>query len=157
MAAEISEYVIELDHVTKTVDGHDLVHDVSLRVPPGQIFGLIGPSGGGKTTTVRLMVGIYAPTSGEVRVLGVDPTRLTTKQRETIGYTPQHLFLQPTLTAGENLGFVASLYGIGWLKQRRLIPRLLREMELWEARNRLTKHLSGGMRRRLQLSRGDRQ
>ncbi|MHB1132017.1 MAG: ABC transporter ATP-binding protein [Chloroflexota bacterium] len=152
MAVEIPEEVIRLDHVTKTVDGHDLLHNVTLSVPSGQLFGLIGPSGGGKTTTVRLMVGIYAPTSGEVRVFGVDPRTLSIEQREIIGYTPQHLFLQPTLTAGENLGFVASLYGIGWLRQRRLIPRLLREMELWDARNRLAKDLSGGMLRRLQLA-----
>ena len=152
MAANGPDNIIHLAQVTKTVGGRDLVSDLTFDVGRGQLFGLIGPSGGGKTTTVRLMVGIYAPTAGEVRVLGTDPTRFSLTQRERIGYMPQHFFLQPTLTAGENLSFVASLYGIGWLKRRKLIPRVLREMELWEARDRLAKDLSGGMLRRLQVA-----
>jgi ABC-2 type transport system ATP-binding protein len=143
---------IQLLQATKTVGNRDLVKDLTFSVGQGQIFGLIGPSGGGKTTTVRLMVGIYAPTSGEVRVWGTAPTRLSFKQRQKIGYMPQHYFLQPTLTAAENLSFVAGLYGIGWLRRRKIIPQLLRQVELWEARNRLAKDLSGGMLRRLQLA-----
>jgi ABC-2 type transport system ATP-binding protein len=144
--------VIEVSHVTKTLGGRDLVKDLTFEIGQGRLVGLIGPSGGGKTTTVRLLVGIYAPTSGEVRVLGADPTRFSGQQRERVGYMPQHFFLQPTLTAAENLSFVAPLYGIGWLKRRKLIPRLLHDVELWDARHRLAKDLSGGMLRRLQLA-----
>lgn len=148
----MAEPVISLTGVTKSIDGHDLVSGLSFEVGQGEVFGLIGPSGGGKSTTVRLMVGIYAPSEGEVRVMGVDPVRFTVNQKERIGYMPQHFFLHPTLTARENLGYIAALYGIGWLRRRRLIPRLLREMDLWDARNRLAGKLSGGMLRRLQLA-----
>lgn len=148
----MAEPVISLTEVTKSIDGHDLVSGLSFEVRQGEVFGLIGPSGGGKSTTVRLMVGIYAPSEGDVRVMGVDPVRFTLKHKERIGYMPQHFFLHPTLTARENLGYIAALYGIGWLRRRRLIPRLLREMDLWDARNRLAGKLSGGMLRRLQLA-----
>lgn len=148
----MNDDVITLQGVSKTMDGHDLVKDISLEVGNGELFGLIGPSGGGKTTTVRLMVGVYAPTEGEIRVLGVPPTRFSLRERERIGYMPQHFFLHPTLTAEENLGYIAGLYGIGWLRRRKIIPRLLKEMELWDARHRLAGRLSGGMLRRLQLA-----
>ena len=146
------ENVITLANVTKTVDGHDIARDLTFTVRRGELFGLIGPSGGGKTTTVRLMVGIYKATAGEVRVFDTDPTRLSLKQRQRIGYMPQHFFLYPTLTASENLAYIAGVYGIGWLRRRKVIPRVLRDMELWDARDRLANDLSGGMLRRLQLA-----
>lgn len=144
--------VIDVSHATKMIEGHDLVRDLTFSIPQGQLFGLIGPSGGGKTSAVRLMVGAYAPTAGRVRVFGTDATRLTIAQRERIGYMPQQAFLYPTLTASENLAFIAGIYGIGWLRRRKLIHGVLREMEIWDARDRLTKDLSGGMLRRLQLA-----
>ncbi|MCL4465811.1 MAG: ABC transporter ATP-binding protein [Chloroflexi bacterium] len=130
---------VEFAGVTKRIGNRDLVKDLTFAVGQGQIYGLIGPSGGGKTTTVRLMVGIYVPTEGEIGLWGTAPTRLSFKQRQQIGYMPQHFSPQPTLTAAENLSFVAGLYGIGWLRHRKLIPNLLRQMEIWEARNRLAK------------------
>jgi ABC-2 type transport system ATP-binding protein len=141
-----------MNDVRKTTDGHDLIKDLTLDVGKGELFGLIGPSGGGKTTTIRLMVGIYAPTEGEIRVMGVPPTRFTLKERQRIGYMPQHFFLHPTLTAEENLGYIAGIYGLGWLRRRKIIPHLLKDMELWDARHRLAGKLSGGMLRRLQLA-----
>ncbi len=146
------ETVVSLSHVSKVLGKREVVSDLSLAVGPGQCFGLIGPSGGGKTSAIRLMVGIYAPTFGEVRVFGSDPTRLSIPQRERIGYMPQHFFLHPTLTAKENLSYVAGIYGLGWWHRRRLIPQLLKKMELWDARDRLAADLSGGMLRRLQLA-----
>ncbi len=144
--------VVSLSHVSKVLGRREIVSDLTLAVGHGQLFGLIGPSGGGKTSVVRLMVGIYAPSKGEVRVFGADPTRLSIKQRERIGYMPQHFFLHPTLTAKENLAYVAGIYGIGWWRRRKLIPEMLKKMELWEARDRLAADLSGGMLRRLQLA-----
>lgn len=148
----MEQAIIAVEGVRKTKDGHDLIRDLSFEVGGGEMFGLIGPSGGGKTTTVRLLVGIYAPTEGEIRVLGAAPTRFTLKERQRIGYMPQHFFLHPTLTAQENLSYIAGLYGLGWLRRRKIIPSLLRQMELWEARHRLAGRLSGGMLRRLQLA-----
>ena len=144
--------VVTLSHVSKSIDGRDLVSDLTFDVPQGNLFGLIGPSGGGKTTAVRLMIGIFEPSQGVVRVFGTEAAKLSLAQRERIGYMPQHPFLYPTLTASENWSYVAGIYGIGWWRRRSLIPRVLREVELWDARDRMTQDLSGGMLRRLQLA-----
>ena len=138
--------------VTKRFDGTEAVRRLDLAVPGGQVFGLIGPSGCGKTTTIRLLVGALKPTEGTVRVMGADPTRFTTRQRERIGYSAQEFFLYPTLTVIENVRFCAGLYGVGWLKRRKRARTVLRFLEIWEARKRMTRNLSGGMKRRLELA-----
>ncbi|MGI8916269.1 MAG: ATP-binding cassette domain-containing protein [Chloroflexota bacterium] len=143
--------IVTLAGVTKRFGSAEAVVDLSLEVAKGQIFGLIGPSGSGKTTTIRLLVGVLAPNDGEVRVLGCDPRRFTTRQREQIGYSPQGFFLYPTLTVKENMRFVAGLFGVGWRKRRKRIPEVLKILELDDAGNRLTRNLSGGMQRRLEL------
>ena len=144
--------VVSLAGVTKRFGDMEAVEDLSLQVTPGQIFGLIGPSGCGKTTTIRLIVGVLAPTEGEVRVLGSDPRRFSTRQREKIGYSPQGFFLYPTLTVLENVRFVARLFGVGWRQRRRRSREVLEFLELWDARDRMTRDCSGGMQRRLELA-----
>ena len=144
--------VIEMTGVTKTFDSTKVIDNLHLHVAGRQIFGLIGPSGCGKTTTVRMLVGLLAPTSGSVSVMGVDPRAYTTRDRERIGYTAQGFYLYPTLTVAENARFVAGLYGVGWLRRRRRIPEVLKFLELWEARKRLARDISGGMQRRLALA-----
>jgi ABC-2 type transport system ATP-binding protein len=144
--------IIELEDVVKRFDDTAVLDGMSLTVAPGQIHGLIGPSGCGKTTTVRLLIGVLAPTSGAVRVFGMEPRRFGTRQREQIGYTPQGFFLYPTLTVAENARFVAGLYGLGWLRRRRRVREVLTFLELWDARNRLARDISGGMQRRLELA-----
>ncbi|MBI2954420.1 MAG: ABC transporter ATP-binding protein [Chloroflexi bacterium] len=138
--------------VTKLFDHRAVVKDISFDVTPGEIFGLIGPSGSGKTTLVLMMVGVHTPTRGQVSVLGTPPTRFSTQIRERIGYMPQGFFLSPTLTPWENLSHIAGLYGMGWLGKRKVIHRLLSRLGLWDSRNKLTRDLSGGMMRRLQLA-----
>jgi len=142
----------ELTNVTKSFGDLNAVDDMSLRVPHGQILGLIGPSGSGKTTAVRLLVGSLVPTTGVVRVLDADPIHLSPRQRARIGYTPQRSFLYPMLTARENVSFVAGLFGMGFIRRRRRIREVLRFLELWDARGRLARDLSGGMQRRLGLA-----
>jgi ABC-2 type transport system ATP-binding protein len=142
----------ELVHVVKTFDDTRVIDDLTMTVDREQIFGLIGPSGCGKTTVIRMLVGVLAPTSGTVRVMGVEPCAFTTADRERIGYTPQGFYLYPTLTVKENAGFVAGLYGIGWLRRRRRVREVLKFLELWEARGRLARDISGGMQRRLALA-----
>ena len=123
---------------------------VDLEVPRGSIVGVIGPSGAGKTTAVRLLTGALRPTSGDVVVLGGDPTRLSAEMRARIGFMPQHVSLYDDLTVTENLDFVASLYGM--FRRRQRIRALLEWLGLDEASGRRAGHLSGGMRRRLQLA-----
>ena len=144
--------VVELAEVTKKFGDTTVIDDLSLTVAPGQIFGLIGPSGCGKTTTIRMLVGVLAPTSGTVRVMGVAPQHFTTRHRERIGYTPQGFFLYPTLTVAENARFVAALFGVGWWRRRRRVREVLQFLEIWDARKRLARDISGGMQRRLELA-----
>jgi ABC-2 type transport system ATP-binding protein len=125
--------------------------DISLAVAPGSLVGIIGPSGAGKTTAVRLLTGGLRPTSGTVRVMGEDPTRLRAGTRERIGFMPQNVALYDDLTVAENLDFVGSLFGLFLPRRRQRIKAILGWLELEDARSRRAEHLSGGMRRRLQL------
>ncbi|MDP9482620.1 MAG: ABC transporter ATP-binding protein [Chloroflexota bacterium] len=125
---------------------------VSLTVPAGKILGLIGPSGAGKTTAVKILTGGLRPTSGQARVLGEDPQRFSRRTRARIGYMPQLFSLYPDLTAGENLDFVASLFGMLVFRRRRRVRSVLELVDLWDARKRRAAELSGGMQRRLELA-----
>lgn len=146
------EMAVEADALTRRFDEVTAVDGISFTVPAGSIFGIIGPSGSGKTTTLRMVMGSIAPTSGSVRVLGDDPVRFRNATREQIGYMPQQFVLYPDLTAGENVDFVASLFGLLMLRRRRRVRHVLRLLELWDARKRRARDLSGGMQRRLELA-----
>jgi ABC-2 type transport system ATP-binding protein len=144
--------IVELTQASKSYGDAPAVDRLSMAIGAGQVFGLIGPSGCGKTTTIRMLLGVLKPSSGSVCVLGVDPVHFDTATREQIGYAPQGFFLYPTLTVYENVRFVASLYGMGWRRRRRRIREVLTFLELWDARRRLARQLSGGMQRRLELA-----
>ena len=123
-----------------------------MTVQPGRIVGVIGPSGAGKTTAIRLLTGVLRPTEGTLRILGADPTTLSSRTRERIGLMPQHSTLYEDLTAFENLDFVASLFGLFYPRRRRRMRETLTTLDLWDARHRRAGDLSGGMQRRLQLA-----
>src|SRR3989337_875875 len=125
---------------------------MSFEVAAGTILGVVGPSGSGKTTTVRMLTGPRGRTAGEIRVLGEDPMRFSRRTRGRIAYMPQLFSLYEDLSAQENVGFVAALYGIGPFRRRRLIRRALEVVDLWDARHKLARDLSGGMQRRLELA-----
>jgi ABC-2 type transport system ATP-binding protein len=143
---------LRVDNVTMMFSGVTAVRDLSLSVAAGTILGIIGPSGAGKTTTVRLLTGALTPTRGTVRVLSEDPRKFDSRTRERIGYMPQQFMLYPDLTARENVNFVASLFGLLWFRRRRRVNDVLRTVDLWDARNRRASNLSGGMQRRLELA-----
>lgn len=138
--------------VSRSFDGRRVVNSIDLTVPRGTILGIIGPSGAGKTTTIRMLTGALAPTEGEVRVLGVEPRRFRRRDRERIGYMPQLFMLYEDLTADENVDFVASLFGMLWRKRRKRVRETLKVVDLWDARKRRAGQLSGGMQRRLELA-----
>jgi ABC-2 type transport system ATP-binding protein len=146
------EALVQVRDVTRRFGDQAAVRDLTFDVQPGIILGMIGPSGSGKTTTVRMLTGILAPTQGEIRVLGEDPKRFSRRARERIAYMPQLFSLYEDLTARENVGFVAALFGIFPWQRGRLIRRALEVVDLWDARNRRAKDLSGGMQRRLELA-----
>jgi ABC-2 type transport system ATP-binding protein len=147
-----SEPIIVMDRVSRAFGDRVAVRNLSLAVAPGTIVGLIGPSGSGKTTTVRMLTGTLGRTDGEIRVLGEDPMRFTRRARGRIAYMPQLFSLYEDLSAQENVGFVAALYGIGPFRRRRLIRNALAVVELTADRNKLARNLSGGMQRRLELA-----
>ena len=144
--------VIQAEGLTRAFDDRLAVHDLTFAVAPGTILGLIGPSGSGKTTTVRMLAGTLEPTDGHVQVMGEDPMRFSRATRQQLAYMPQLTGLYPELTAKENVGFVAALYGIGMFRRGRAVKRSLELVDLWPARNRLMRDLSGGMQRRLELA-----
>ena len=87
-------------------------------VDPGTILGVVGPSGSGKTTTIRMLTGTLGRTKGEIRVMGEDPMRFSRRVRGKLAYMPQLFSLYEDLSAQENVGFVAALYGIGPFRRR---------------------------------------
>ena len=128
------------------------LRDVSVAVREGTILGIIGPSGAGKTTFVRLLTGALVPTEGEIRVMGEDPLEFKRTTRERIGYMPQSFALYPDLSTRENVDFVASLFGLLWWRRRRRTRQVLELVDLWSVRDRRAGKLSGGMQRRLELA-----
>ena len=138
--------------MTRVFDGRVAVDELSFDVMPGTILGLVGPSGSGKTTTVRMLTGTLSATSGVVRVLDQEPMRFSRQTRGRIAYMPQLFSLYEDLTARENVGFVAALYGIGPFGRGSRIRHALDVVDLADAGDRLARDLSGGMQRRLELA-----
>jgi ABC-2 type transport system ATP-binding protein len=151
-AGPIEDMAVVMDGVSKRFGDESAVDSISLTVPKGTILGVIGPSGAGKTTTIRMLTGALRPSDGNVRVLGEDPVAFRRQTREQIGYMPQLFTLYPDLTARENVDFVASLFGILWRTRYRRTREVLQLVDLWDVRGRRAGDLSGGMQRRLELA-----
>jgi ABC-2 type transport system ATP-binding protein len=150
--AQSVEPAATMHGVSRAFDGRTVVSELDLTIEPGTILGVIGPSGSGKTTTIRMLTGALRPTTGEVRVLGENPTSFRRSTRERIGYMPQQFTLYPDLTARENVDFVGSLFGMLWWRRRSRVQAVLKLLELWDARDRRASAMSGGMLRRLELA-----
>lgn len=144
--------VVDSQEVEVDFGGGVGIFDQTYGVPEGTILGMIGPSGCGKTTTMRVALGLLAPHKGHITTLGRAPTSFRAREREQIGYLPQHFVLYPRLTVAENARFVASLYGMGRRQINSRLEEMLAFVELDDARDRLGQHLSGGMKRRLMLA-----
>ena len=143
---------VGLDHVSRKFGDVVALEDVSFAVPTGGIVGVIGPSGAGKTTAIRLMTGAIRPDAGTVRVLDEDPRKFRRRTRERIGYMPQLFVLYPDLTVRENVEFMAALFGIPPWRRGGRVEKVLELVDLTEARDRRASALSGGMQRRLELA-----
>ncbi len=147
MDANIS--VIEL---TKRFGDFTAVNQVNLEVYPGEIFGFLGPNGSGKTTTIRMMLGLLKPTDGLIEILGMPVQSQTANIRPRVGYMSQRFSLYNDLTVLQNLNFYGAAYGLEEsLLQQRILDAL--EMSGLQGREKnLTRDLSGGWRQRLALS-----
>jgi len=143
--------VLESSGLTKRFGNTTAVDGLSLSVAGGEIFGLVGPDGAGKTTAMRLLTGVMSATAGSATVLGVDVTREPEAIRHRIGYVPQSSSLYADLTALENLRFYADLFGVPRVERNRRAQELLALSRLTPFASRLARNLSGGMRQKLAL------
>jgi ABC-2 type transport system ATP-binding protein len=151
LAADEPGLAIRLEGLTKRFGPRVAVDRLSLTVAPGEAFALVGPDGAGKTTTMRLLVGIMDPDEGQAQVLGLDPVAQGGQVREHIGYMPQRFGLYDDLTVMENLAFYADLYRVDRDTRARRVPELLEFSGLAPFTGRLAANLSGGMRQKLGL------
>src|SRR5690606_37291010 len=131
---------------------HQAVTGLDLQVAPGEVFGLLGPNGAGKTTTLRILVTLLRPQTGQVQVFGHDVRRRTMLVRQLIGYVPQQLSADPTLTGRGNVLLFARLFDVPRRQRRQRVDEALELMGLTEVAGRPVGGYSGGMVRRLELA-----
>ena len=148
-----AQAVIEMVHLVKRFGAFTAVDDLSLAVEPGEIFGLLGPNGSGKTTTVNMVSGLSAPTSGQVRVMGLDLRTHTRQVRQMLGCVPQETALYEELSAWTNLDFHADLFDIPGREKKARIEKMLDLVGLADRQESRVSTYSGGMKRRLALAR----
>ena len=141
---------IQLTGVEKRYGRTTALASLGFEVQRGEMFGLIGPDGAGKTTAIRLICGLLHPDAGEVRVLGMDPVADHRRLTERVGYLSQRFSLYGDLTIDENLAFFAEIHGLREYRARR--DRLLEMTQLTPFRDRLAERLSGGMKQKLALA-----
>jgi ABC-2 type transport system ATP-binding protein len=125
---------------------------LDLEVAPGEVFGLVGPDGAGKTTAMRLAAGLLEPDAGSVTALGIDVPKRIAEVRPRIGYMPQQYSLYGDLSVAENLRFFAGMYGVPRRTYRERAAQLLGMAHLAEFRERPAAALSGGMYKKLALA-----
>ncbi len=145
----MAEYVIETKDLTKEYDGTVAVDTLNLRVREGEVFGVLGPNGSGKTTTILMLLGLTEPSSGDVRVLGFDPARQPLSVKARVGYLPDQVGFYDELTARENLIYIAKLNGIPRKEAQRRIDEALERMGLSQVADHEVRTFSRGMRQRL--------
>lgn len=143
---------ISTDKLTKRFGDLTAVDRLTLSVAPGELFGLVGSDGAGKTTTMRMLTGIMDPTEGAARVIGRHTVRESEGLKEEIGYMSQRFGLYPDLTVMENLHFYADIYGLPRRGREERIDRLLAFSNLTPFGKRLAGNLSGGMKQKLGLA-----
>src|ERR1700709_1119169 len=148
-ATVTSDIAIDVHGLTKSFNGREVVHDLSMRVKRGTIYGFLGPNGSGKTTTIRMLCGLLTPDKGRGTCLGFDIITQSAQIKHYVGYMTQRFSLYQDLSVRENLEFVARLYGlrnpVG--AARALIERI----GLGGREEQLAGELSGGWKQRLAL------
>ncbi|NUN47746.1 MAG: ABC transporter ATP-binding protein [Candidatus Brocadiae bacterium] len=152
----MSDFVIETQGLTKVFTDfwgrrkHTAVKSLDLQIERGEVFGFLGPNGSGKTTTMKMLLGLLYPTSGTARVLGKDPAHIGTKER--IGFLPEESYLYRFLTAVETLEFYGKLFGIPRADRKRRAQELLEIVGLKDAMHRPVREYSKGMARRVGIA-----
>jgi ABC-2 type transport system ATP-binding protein len=148
-AAAAPDIAIDVHGLTKSFGGREVVHDLSMQVKRGTIYGFLGPNGSGKTTTIRMLCGLLTPDRGEGTCLGYDIRRNADKIKRRVGYMTQRFSLYQDLSVRENLEFVARLYGVR--DARGTAREMVRRLGLNGREAQLAGELSGGWKQRLAL------
>jgi ABC-2 type transport system ATP-binding protein len=143
--------IIRLENVTRRFGALTAVDHLNLEIGRGEIFGLVGPDGAGKTTTLRMLCGLMDPTEGEIWVGGENVVRNPRTVKDRIGYMAQRFGLYTDLTVDENMEFYSDLFGIPRSERERLLPELLQMTRMAPFRKRQAGKLSGGMKQKLGL------
>ncbi|WP_141430916.1 ABC transporter ATP-binding protein [Bacillus sp. 03113] len=147
---ETQQPIVFIDNVSKSFGDQQVLTNIQLAIQEGEIFGLLGPSGAGKTTLVKQMIGLDLPSSGEIYLY--DQKMPSLQLIEEIGYMAQSDALYGELTAKENLEFFASLYGLKGAQRKKRIYEVMEIVQLTEHLQKLVHNYSGGMKRRLSLA-----
>lgn len=149
---EVNSYMIETRDLTRRFKDVVAVDNLNLRIAKEEIFGLVGPDGAGKTTTIRLLCAIMNPTSGSAKVAGFDVLDEPEEIKKRIGYMAQRFNLYGDLSVLENLNFFADIFAVGGKERKERIAQLLAFARLTEFQDRRAAQLSGGMQKKLALA-----
>ncbi|HXL08218.1 MAG TPA: ABC transporter ATP-binding protein [Gemmatimonadales bacterium] len=142
---------VETRGLTRRFGPVTAVRELTLRIERGEVFGLLGPNGSGKTTTIRMLCGILEPSAGSATVAGIDVAAAPEQVRQRIGYMSQQFGLYEDLTAGENLTFYAAIYGLTGDARRARVAEVVAFLEIGARLRQLAGELSGGWKQRLAL------
>lgn len=143
---------VVVDGLGRSFEGRAAVEELSFDVKVGELFGIVGPDGAGKTTTLRMLAGVLRPSSGDARVLGRSLVADPEAVKHELAYMPQRFGLYADLTVRENLDFYADLFGVSPAERAERLQRLYRFSGLEPFEDRLAGNLSGGMKQKLGLS-----
>lgn len=143
--------LVEVTRLTKKFKDFTAVDDISFTVGPGEIFAFLGPNGAGKSTTIKMLITLLKPTSGKASIAGYDIVHNSSRVREVIGYVPQMISVDGTLTAYENLLIMARLYDIPKAEREERIREILLFLRLEEHAGSLVRTFSGGMIRKMEV------
>jgi ABC-2 type transport system ATP-binding protein len=146
------EIAVETRALRKSFGELVAVDGLDLRVPRGSFYGFLGPNGAGKSTTIKCLTGLLRPTSGEMRILGLDPLADPIGVKRQVGVVPEDLALFDRLTGAETLAFVGQVYGLDRATRRARSAELLELMDLGGAGGELVTDYSHGMRKKLALA-----
>jgi ABC-2 type transport system ATP-binding protein len=146
------DLAVETHGLTRDFGAFRAVAGIDIAVPAGSFYGFLGPNGAGKSTTIKCLTGLLRPTSGSMRILGIDPLADPVAVKRRVGVVPEDLALFERLTADETLTFVSQVHGLDEATTRHRSGDLLELMELTSARGTLVADFSHGMRKKLSLA-----
>jgi ABC-2 type transport system ATP-binding protein len=141
--------MLEINHLCKAYGKRQVLNNLSLQIPAGEVYGLIGSNGAGKTTTINILCNLLQFDSGKVQIAGCD---ISADTKRLIGVVPQENLMYKNLTCAENLNFFARIYGLSGSERKQRVRECLLLVNLLDRANSVVENLSGGMQRRLSMA-----